>query len=97
LECFAEAEWAYHDDGLTSGDPADDTVLHYGQTYQWRGWTVFATDHGTRFTNDKSGPGASSVFPVFMVCVPDPKYMRRLVTRPWTTATSSLEVHAMVQ
>ncbi|MCV7424529.1 hypothetical protein H7K45_28700 [Mycobacterium yunnanensis] len=39
------------------GAPADDTVLHYGQTYHYHGWTILPSDQGTRFTNDRYGHG----------------------------------------
>lgn len=39
------------------GDPDRDIVLHYGETYHLQGWTLLPTDHGTRFTNDRTGHG----------------------------------------
>ena len=46
--------------GNIGGDPsalASDVVLTYGQTFQFKGWTVTPTFDGTRFTDDASGHG----------------------------------------
>lgn len=33
------------------------TVLQYGQTYHFLGWTVYPDETGTRFSNDATGHG----------------------------------------
>ena len=37
--------------------PANPLVMQYGQTYNIRGWTVAASEVGTRFTNNATGHG----------------------------------------
>jgi hypothetical protein len=49
-----QLEWATAD---MPGNPANDTVLNYGQTYHLLGWTILPNSDGTRFTNDDTGHG----------------------------------------
>jgi hypothetical protein len=35
----------------------NDLVMSYGQTYHFNGWTIAASQDGTRFTNDGTGRG----------------------------------------
>jgi hypothetical protein len=39
------------------GEPENDLILRYGQTYHIAGWTVFPTSAGTTFTNDATSHG----------------------------------------
>jgi hypothetical protein len=44
-------------EGNIGGVDADEVTLAYGQSYQFKGWTVSPSFEGTRFTNDGSGHG----------------------------------------
>ena len=37
--------------------PLNDLVMSYGQTYHFNGWSIAASQDGTRFTNDGTGHG----------------------------------------
>ena len=50
-----QLEWASAN--LPGSNPADDTILMYGQTYHLLGWTILPTSDGTRFTDDGTGHG----------------------------------------
>jgi hypothetical protein len=43
--------------GIEGAFPAPLLVMQYGQTYNIRGWTVAASEVGTRFTNNATGHG----------------------------------------
>jgi hypothetical protein len=43
--------------GIEGSKPAPLLVMQYGQTYNIRGWTVAASEVGTRFTNNATGHG----------------------------------------
>lgn len=47
------------DDGNIGGggQPQNDVVLDYDQTYHLHGWTIDPSSDGTRFTNDGTGHG----------------------------------------
>jgi hypothetical protein len=49
-----QLEWASAD---MPGNPANDTVLTYGQTFHLLGWTIVPSSDGTRFTDDGTGHG----------------------------------------
>lgn len=56
----AHASGAFNwDDGNIGGggEPQNDLVLNYGQTYHIQGWTILPGSDGTRFTNDGTGHG----------------------------------------
>lgn len=40
-----------------AGEPNNDVVLQYGQTYHAEGWTISPSFDGTRLTNDRTGHG----------------------------------------
>jgi hypothetical protein len=59
---IAHVDWAgnfhWEDNyGIEGAVPAYPLVMQYGQTYNIRGWTVAASEAGTRFTNDATGHG----------------------------------------
>jgi hypothetical protein len=39
------------------GEPQNDVVLNYGQSYQMHGWTILPSSDGTTFTNNGTGHG----------------------------------------
>jgi hypothetical protein len=44
---------------IEENDSKFDTVLTYGQTFNFYGWTIAPGSDGTRFTNDRTGHGMS--------------------------------------
>jgi hypothetical protein len=43
--------------GIGGSQPINFMTMAYGQTYNIQGWTISASESGTRFTNNSNGHG----------------------------------------
>jgi hypothetical protein len=58
MDAGGPLHWNYANVPATDeNDPSRDTVLSYGQTFRFYGWTISPSFDGTRFTNDQTGHG----------------------------------------